>query len=167
MKYTKFDEARFWSKVDVRKSNNSCWYWKNPTHVFGYGMFAIDKKHYTAHRLALIFFTGEEKKNMMVLHSCDNPACVNPNHLRWGTAKENTKDSIDRGRKTDPPRNGTLPPIRYGEENPISIMTEKKVKQLRMDYSKGDVSHRELAKKYGISKSTVGQIVNYKSWKNI
>jgi hypothetical protein len=167
MKYDKLDEARFWSKVDVRKSKDSCWYWKNPTHTFGYGTFSIGYKVFTAHRLALIFFTGEEKKDKMVLHSCDNPSCVNPRHLRWGTAKENTQDCIDRGRKINPPRNGTLPPVNYGEDNPISIMTKNKVKQLREDYSKGNVSHSDLAKKYGISKSTVGQIVNFKSWKYI
>ncbi len=167
MKYRKIDEIRFWSSVNVTKKNNGCWYWKKNTgHSFGYGSFRINGKTYLSHRLALIFFCGNENKDKFVLHSCDNPACCNPNHLRWGTQKENISDSIKRGRKTDPPRNGSLPPVFYGEDCPTSVMTEKKVKELRKLYSEG-WSVYDLAKRFNISKSTVYQIKNFKTWKGV
>lgn len=158
-----YDKARFWSRVRV-KDRNSCWYWDNPTHGFGYGWFGLGGKNRLAHRVAKIIWDGEEKPDLLVLHSCDNPACCNPYHLRWGTAMNNIQDCIDRGRKKDPPRNNTLPPVMRGEDNPSSIMNWNKVRKLRSEWARGE-GVRALSEKYGISASTVYQIVNYRSWK--
>lgn len=163
MNITNYDKARFWARVGVGKPN-SCWYWDNPTHEFGYGWFGINGENKLAHRVAKIIWDGEEKEGMQVLHSCDNPACCNPNHLRWGTQEENIQDCVDRGRKTDPPRNSSLPPVMRGEDNPSSVMSWSKVRDLRRDWSKGEKG-RYLSDKYGISISTVYQIVNYRTWK--
>lgn len=90
---------RFWSKVD-KKSDNECWNWKGKTKK-GYGWFTVhtrDKvREFIASRVAL-YLSGVDVKDLFVLHSCDNPPCCNPNHLRTGTAKDNSRDMVERGR---------------------------------------------------------------------
>lgn len=165
MKYTKIDEIRFWSKVNVSKKNQGCWYWTGAKHQFGYGSFRLNKKTYSAHRLALIFYTGEEKE-LQVLHSCDNPSCCNPFHLRWGTQKDNIQDSIKRKRHINPLKNKINPPVMIGEKNPCSVLNKHSVINIRKDRSK-KLTYKELSKKYGVSVSTISQIINYKTWTHI
>jgi hypothetical protein len=164
MDYTKNDEIRFWSKVKVT-NKRSCWYWSASKHHFGYGWFRINKKTHSAHRLALIFYNGGKiEDGKLVLHNCNNPGCCNPNHLRWGSQKENIQDCIAAGRKTDPPR-GNKPPIIFGEKNSNAVMTYEKVKELRELWSKKKTRANDLAKMFDISISTVYQIAAYKTWK--
>lgn len=165
MKYSKLDEVRFWSNVNVGLKD-SCWYWKRSKHNFGYGWFRINKKSYSSHRLALIFWNGSEKKDLNVLHNCNNPSCCNPNHLRWGTQYNNVQDSIKAGTKSDPPINNSLPPVFHGSEHPISKLTEKDVIKIRKERSTG-VKIKDLAEKYFVSNSCISGIINYKSWKHI
>jgi hypothetical protein len=162
MDISKYDTARFWSRVGVG-SEDSCWYWDNPTHSFGYGWFKIDGKNQLAHRVAKIMWGGEEDGH--VLHGCNNPSCCNPKHLRWGTPKDNHLDSVKAGTHVSPPKNNINPPIRYGEDNVSSKMTENKVVALRKGRASG-MSYKRLSEKYGISLSTVAQIVNYRTWRS-
>lgn len=156
MKISKLDEIRFWSRVDV-KQKEACWYWRNSKHKFGYGWFRINKKTYLAHRVSLIIFTGEEK-NKFVLHSCDNPGCCNPYHLRWGDQKENIKDCIKRKRKTDPP-------TFYGENHPTSKLTWKDVNKIRERISEGE-SVPQIHSDYSmVAVNTLYRIRNYATWK--
>lgn len=167
MKFTKIDEIRFWSKIRVTNSNESCWYWTaNTSHNFGYGTFRIKGITYLAHRLALIFYSGKSKNELQVNHKCNNPSCCNPSHLYWGTQKDNVQDSIISGTKKNPPKNNTKPPVLRGEDNKNSVMSENNVLRLRYLWS-GGKSSRYLSRLFGISISTVYQIVNYKSWKHI
>jgi len=95
-------KARFWAKVEQREPNE-CWCWKSRTDKDGYGHFRLSGKRaqyqrVRAHRVALVIGTGEDHPDLLALHSCDNPSCVNPNHLRWGTQSHNMQDAIRRGR---------------------------------------------------------------------
>lgn len=164
MKITKDDTIKFWSRVQIGDKQD-CWDWDNPTHAFGYGWFRVEGKNKLAHRVAKIISDGEEKE-LQVLHSCDNPACCNHNHLRWGTQKDNISDCIKRNRFSYPPRNGCNPPTHYGEDNYNAKMTEEKVLQLRKERLCG-VSAKQLSEKYGIKKITVYQIISNRTWKNI
>lgn len=88
--------TRFFSKVDKTKD---CWVytgatWKNT----GYGSFSIGKKTYRAHRFSYEIFNGAIKKGLFVLHKCDNPSCVNPNHLFLGSHTDNMKDKSMKNR---------------------------------------------------------------------
>lgn len=164
MKITKYEIARFWSRVRV-ETENSCWYWDNPTHKFGYGWFRVGGKNRLAHRVAKIIWDGRDK-GLQVLHNCDNPACCNPKHLRWGTPKDNVDDCIKRNRFVYPPPSTHNPPIQYGKDNFNSKMTEETVIELRKERAQGATTIY-LSEKYGIRKSTVWQIINYHTWKNI
>lgn len=97
-RYEMTEEARFWSKVDL---SGECWVWTNRLNNHGYGVFNTylgDKtfKH-LAHRYALRVL-GLLDESLVVLHSCDNPRCVNPEHLSQGTQSDNMRDAARKGR---------------------------------------------------------------------
>ncbi len=89
---------RFWKRVDVR-GVDECWPWLGGRYDSGYGAFYVNGQNTNAARVSCSICNGEIPKGMLVLHSCDNPPCCNPFHLRSGTHKENSKDMADRGRR--------------------------------------------------------------------
>ncbi len=89
--------ARFWSKVD-RRGDDECWLWNGARDARGYGRASTLRSHRLATHIALIIAGRPRPDGYLALHSCDNPPCVNPNHLRWGTAKDNARDASIRGR---------------------------------------------------------------------
>lgn len=91
---------RFWEKV---VKTESCWLWMGAKNRCGYGQLTYQKKHITAHRASLMIHGVEIPAGMMVCHSCDNPPCVNPQHLWIGTNSDNQKDSVRKGRNVPPP----------------------------------------------------------------
>lgn len=91
-------EARFWSKVDMSGGTDVCWRWMGAMLKTGYGGVKIGGVSQRAHRVAFELAGNEIPVGMMVLHSCDNPLCCNPAHLRVGSAADNTADARERGR---------------------------------------------------------------------
>jgi hypothetical protein len=90
--------AAFWAKVNVTSSESDCWEWTGAKNALGYGNF-WDGRYYRAHNWSLREDAGsppEGKSN--ACHTCDNPSCVNPRHLYWGSQQENIDDAISRGR---------------------------------------------------------------------
>lgn len=77
---------------------NGCWLWDSNLTAAGYGYVCVKRRSILAHRIALMLSGVPVGPKDLVLHSCDSPSCVNPDHLRTGTHKENTKDMMDRGR---------------------------------------------------------------------
>lgn len=92
----------------------------------------------------------------MVLHKCDVRNCVNPDHLYLGTQSDNMRDCRDRGRRFQPE-------IR-GEKNPMAVLTEKKVKEMRMIRKKKHTSYNKIAKLFGVSTMTAYRAVSGKCW---
>ena len=86
---------RFWSKVDI-KEKDKCWNWTAALNNQGYGFFWYKEKMCLSHRMAWALTKGDIIDNGLVLHKCDNPKCVNPEHLYIGTASDNMKDRSDR-----------------------------------------------------------------------
>lgn len=85
----------------VRKGEpDECWEWQSRSKAHGYGMIRFDRKYLGAHRVSLFLETGSwpPSDRPFVLHSCDNPLCCNPAHLRFGTHDENMADMATRGR---------------------------------------------------------------------
>lgn len=93
---------RFWSNV---KTGSDCWEWRGSLFPNGYGIFYVNDKSVRAHRYSYELHKGTIPKGKMILHSCDNRKCVNPDHLRAGTARDNIMDALERGR--------AKPPVRY------------------------------------------------------
>lgn len=132
--------AAFWAYVDVR-SNDECWRWLAGLKDHGYGLF---RKRF-AHRLALGMVSEHiPSEDIFALHSCDNPRCCNPHHLRWGTALDNARDRTARDRW----------------RNPRAKITRQIVEKIRAD---GRV-HSEIAAHYGLSKTHVSAIIARKRW---
>jgi DNA invertase Pin-like site-specific DNA recombinase len=98
-------------------------------------------------------------KETCCLHRCDNPSCVNPNHLFTGSQLDNIRDTISKGRN----RGGSSP----GEKNKAAKLTEAEVREIRMLYNSFDISSKELSERYGVSLSCICRIVGNKSWKSL
>jgi hypothetical protein len=90
-------ETRFWAKVEMR-GDDECWGWTAQKRWDGYGRFVINYKPQWAHRYSYELHHGPIPQGMQVLHTCDNPACTNPKHLRLGTREDNMADKVKKGR---------------------------------------------------------------------
>ncbi|MGH6791580.1 MAG: HNH endonuclease signature motif containing protein [Methyloceanibacter sp.] len=96
--------SRFESKF-TRGRKNECWLWSGTRLVSGgYGVLVIGRRKYVsrAHRLSYEIYKGAIPDGLLVCHSCDEPACVNPHHLWLGTAGDNARDMVTKGRRHDP-----------------------------------------------------------------
>ncbi len=122
----------------------------------GYGQ--ISGKDRYAHRMAYKLLVGPIPKGICVCHKCDNPPCVNPEHLFLGTLADNRTDAHNKGRLYVLPKL----PRKLGEENNNSKLTWVKVGEIRALL--GKVSHKELGKRYGVSSSLISLIRNNKIW---
>lgn len=148
-------ESRFWVYV-VRKSQNDCWLWTGAKMSRGYGVIGTRRTTTLAHRLSWELHNGPIPKGSgyhgtCVLHRCDNPPCVNPEHLFLGTNAENTADKMAKGRH---PR---------GTSSHMAKLTEEQVIHIRQSKD----PHRTIAAKFGISRPNVSVIKHKKSWAHI
>jgi hypothetical protein len=142
------DQTRFWSKIT---KTESCWLWKNPSHPFGYGRFKFNNKIQLAHRVSYKLYNRDITSSECVLHKCDNPGCVNPDHLFLGSRKDNALDRTMKGR--------TL----RGSQVPTSIFKEQDI----LDIRSSSLSINQLAKQYNTGYGTIWTIVKRKTWKHI
>ncbi len=150
--YFEYVLKRFWRNVN---KTNGCWLWKNPSGN-GYGYLSINDTGVLAHRMSWIIHYGS-LKNMWVLHKCDNPACVRPDHLFLGTQTDNMRDCGAKGRH--PGSNGK----NRGDKHPLHKLNEEKVREIRF----GDDRVTDLAQRFGVSKSLVSSIRKGKAWPHV
>lgn len=80
------------------KRDTGCWDWTGPKAIAGYGRFRVNNRIEFAHRFSYRLHHGELVEGMVVMHSCDNPKCVNPEHLSQGTKSDNALDMYAKGR---------------------------------------------------------------------
>jgi hypothetical protein len=144
---------RFWNNV---QKTDFCWIWTGMKQKSGYGRFSYNGRKWRANRLAWIFSIGLIPDGLHVLHTCDNPACVNPNHLWLGTHQDNVDDRERKGRNK-PPR---------GEANPRHALIEKEVIEIRMALNKNK-SPSKLAEMYRVSRATIHNIKTRRTWAHI
>jgi hypothetical protein len=146
-----FDQARFWSKVEVWQSKSVCWGWTGCKNSFGYGDFKLDGASTYAHRVAVQLAGVKLGPDDVVMHSCDNPACCNPAHLLVGTHATNVADRVAKRRSAAGTRNGR------------SKLTEEQVIAIRAD----ERTLTEVAKDYGVCIATISHIRKRKIWQHV
>ena len=156
-------KTRFWNNVNKAGPRHPvlgtrCWEWLGSTIGNGYGQYQTLGECY-AHRVSFRLNVGEIPKGIHVLHKCDNPICVNPDHLLLGTQQDNVDDMYKKGRQ-DHTRNARgdchglrIHPERIakGERNGRAILTEEQVIWTRQRYSQGGITYPELSYLLGIS----------------
>jgi len=150
----------FWKHV-VPGDLNECWIWKGAPVGYGYGMMRIGNRRFVAHRLSYQIHYGKITPGMLILHSCDNPLCVNPNHLREGTPRDNVKDMWERNRAS---YNLPKDPLK-GEDHGMAKLNWEQVHEIRRRYIPYKVTSIELGLEYGVSHTMISCIVNGKNWK--
>lgn len=139
-------EDRFFSRFV--KTDSGCWQWTAHADKNGYGILPGDKGAIRAHRLSYELHKGEIPKKMMVCHTCDNPGCVNPDHLFIGTAKDNAQDALKKGRHY------------IGEKNGRSKLTREQVNFILNCKLNG----QQLAEKFGVTRATINRIRRMEGW---
>lgn len=154
-------QRRFWSKVD---KSGDCWIWTAGKYRDGYGMFWAFGTNIAAHRFAYESAHGSIPDGMCVCHSCDRPACVNPNHLWVGTNAENHADKASKGRGGRGIRRRKT--YELGESHPRAKLSDFDVLSMRSQRQTG-ASIGCLAKTFGISRSQVYRIVRREHWGHI
>lgn len=139
---------RFW--VQVRRGDE-CWLWLGRCDEKGYGRLGFGgRAGQRAHRVAWLLVNGEIPAGQCVLHRCDNPSCVRPDHLFLGTQLANVADR-------DAKRRGVAPPSR-------AKLTVEQVRTIRAEYERGLVTQRALAERWGISRGNLSKILNRKAY---
>lgn len=145
-------EERFWPKV---KKTSGCWEWVAATNGAGYGMVFAGKVKKLAHRVSWELCNGPIPRGKQVLHLCDNPGCVNPEHLAIGTAKDNMRDMAGKGRA----RNRTA----SGTHNRQAKLSAAQARAIREQYLSGESQH-ELAIEFGVSRAAISHVVTGRNW---
>ena len=140
---------------DIDKSGD-CWIWTGYTDRAGYGRTHGGR---LAHRTMWGMIHGHVPDGKCVLHRCDVRNCVNPAHLFLGTQAENVADMDAKGRRF-------RGPVNQGAKNHFATLNETDVRLIFLLREKG-LTQKEIAKRFGISQSTVSTIINRKTWKHI
>ena len=145
---------RFWKKVKI-EDLLGCWAWQGALGTHGYGHFWIDGKAVLAHRFAYsISKQCPIPDSKLILHTCDNKKCVNPNHLYPGTRIDNARDAIARGQQL------------RGELCPAAKLTAKQVLRIRKAIDRGE-STRRLSKRFGVTISNISKIKRRQLWSHL
>lgn len=151
----KWEIAKFHKFVDKR-GPNECWPWKSTLTRAGYGAFIVYyRKPVMATRVAYLLEHGVDPYPLNILHSCDNPPCVNPAHLIAGTQMQNIHDMMAKGRANFPKGGG-----KPWKLDAVSVMT------IRILHPTGWYTLRQLGDAFGVTKNMIHMIVKGKSWQS-
>ena len=148
------DARRFWRHVD--KSSPPCWQWTKSTRAAGYGRIKIKGRWLSTHRVAYTLTKGCIPVGLLVMHTCDNPACVNPSHLRVGTHSDNLSDMHKKNRHPRP----------RGERHGRHILKESDALEILHLYNNG-TNRNDIASKFGVCRGTANSIGRRITWRHL
>ena len=131
--------------------NSGCWLWVGSTDSKGYGNLSVRGRVASAHRASYEEFRGSIPKGMCVLHRCDTPACINPEHLFLGTHQDNMGDMAEKGR------------AKTGR----ALLTKEHVLEIVGALSSTDRSYRDIASDYGVMPGAIWAIGCGVSWSSV
>ena len=144
-------EERFWKKVN---KTEGCWLWTGGHNGVGYGIIRVWAVRSYAHRFSWVLHNGPVPEGLQVLHRCDVPACVRPDHLFLGTQQANVDDMRNKGRARGSPR---------GESNPKAKLNNQAVLYIRSSKEPPIV----LAAKFGVTNSYICAVQKRRKWRHI
>ena len=142
---------RFMAKVE---KTDDCWNWTASKDRKGYGQIMVDYVPMGAHRASWLLHRGDLPPGMMVCHDCDNPGCVNPEHLFLGTAAANSADMVRKGRST------------RGIKSANAKLNPDKVREIRRMCRAG-MSQYEAGRVMGVSRSAIAHIMQGSRWSHV
>ncbi len=151
-------ETRFWQFV---QKSTDCWLWTGKLSKSGYGRIvsggSVTKgaKTLRAHRVSWELAFGSIPDGLQVLHHCDNPRCVRPDHLFLGSHIDNM---VDRNAKGHYPR---------GVRHPNAKLTDDAIREIRRLYAAGGFRQQDLADRYGVNQTLIGFIVRRIYWRHV
>lgn len=186
------DRIRFRSKVS---KTEGCWFWTGAPTIAGYGVFCLNGRQELAHRASWMFAFGKIPAGLNVCHACDAPACVNPSHLFLGSYAANALDMLRKGRGNAPRgddhwsrrhpervargdraggskmrgelHHSYLKPetVARGEDVGGAKLTTESVLEIRS--LRGTASSSVLAKRFGVSRTTIKEVWSGKTWRHV
>ena len=141
----------FWQKVE---KTDTCWRWTGAVNTHGYGQTSLGGRQTGAHRLAWRFTYGPIPPGLSVLHRCDNPPCVRPDHLFLGTVTDNAVDMMAKGRG------------RVGSRHGKAKLTEEIVREMRRRHAMGE-RYVSLAAAFGVTPENVSTVCRRLTWTHV
>lgn len=151
-------DVAFWSYV-VPGNSDTCWLWQGSiSTTTGYGQFEFRGVHLAAHRVSFELHHGPIPAGLFICHTCDNRACVNPNHLFAGTIQENLADMRAKGRAKGM--------FVAGSKHPNTTLTEADVREIRR-LRKTGLFIRVIAERFGVTRSAIGHILQRTTWGHV
>jgi hypothetical protein len=159
----------FWSRVN---KTDACWLWTAGKDSKGYGAATFQGKNVAASRFAWMLTYGSIPSGMNVLHRCDVPACVRPDHLFLGTTLDNMQDKVAKGRQAhnSGDKNGArLHPeaMRRGQEHGNAKLTTEQVVEIRRLRGAEGLFYKTLGLQFGVSESTIHLICTGRHWRHV
>jgi hypothetical protein len=158
-KLTDNEIRRFWKKV-AKSNPENCWIWTGYCVPAGYGQIGFRYGLYFTHRISWYIETGIDPSEKFVLHKCDNPPCVNPNHLFLGDALLNSQDMMAKGR-ADHSKNP------FGEAQSKSKLTEIQIVEIWQLHLHKGLGERKLAEIFNVTPANIHAILSGKTWKHL
>lgn len=167
------------------QKTDTCWLWLGKLDKDGYGRLRVDGLHVKAHRYAYELQNGDIPDGMLVCHKCDNPQCVNPDHLFLGTCADNIADRNAKGRTASGDSNASrkYPGIRklgkrhwwakgqphhpQGTKNGRSKLSESDVLEIRRLWDEGEYTKVALGKQFGVSDVIILKVIRRQLWAHV